>query len=166
MQTTTDQTGATPGRWTLSGITIYAGDTRLAASFDEAGREMYGIQMDDRIQMPGSEEAEANARLICAAVNAAMEAGYTVEALEAGAVKRDRGLADLKWANADERYVAQAEKDRASLAECREALATCEKYITMSLDHGGADHVPVGLFVVALKQARATLSRLDTVTTP
>lgn len=47
-------------------------------------------------------EATATARLIVAAVNACLEAGYTVEELEAGRVKADRDelgrtKKDLEW---------------------------------------------------------------------
>ena len=82
---------ATTGRWTVA---------NGHGEYDIMGETAICRMYQDRAINSNLTPDAANARLIVAAVNAVREAGYTVSELEAGAVKRDRGLADLKWANA------------------------------------------------------------------
>ena len=111
---------------------------------------------------PFAAENAVNARLIVAAVNAVREAGYTAEELAAGRLQADREIADKKWAHADERYCAQAEKDRADLVDCREMLDQCRQtlggIVAMSIQQEDADGIGrAGLNLQTRQMANRTL---------
>ena len=65
--------GDTPGPWTVSGCTVYAGDVMLAGTYCEGNRELHPVICDSElpdstgIHGSGWDQAEANARLIAAA---------------------------------------------------------------------------------------------------
>ena len=65
--------GATPGPWTVSGCTVYAGDVMIGCTYCEGNRELHPVICDSElpdsagIHGSGWDEAGSNARLIAAA---------------------------------------------------------------------------------------------------
>lgn len=113
---------ATPGRWMVGPMGALA---NIHYSADNAAQTPIRVVTDI---------SPENARLACAAVNATREAGYSVDMLKAGCLNADRAemerarKAENKWhglwAKADESNI----RDKALLAECREALKQVHAY--------------------------------------
>ena len=63
----------TPGPWTKSGCTVYAGQMAIAATYCEGNRFLHGVDHDETVpdsmetHGQGWDEAGANARLISSA---------------------------------------------------------------------------------------------------
>ena len=154
-QSREEQQQATPGRWTADVCPEMQiapqefPDYTVSVTDGERGIIAHVLAYHDR------ETTDRNARLIVAAANAVREAGYTVEELEAGAVKADHvGLSKLL-----------AEKMR-DLAECREALRNLVQWMQDS----GQTHTPdgghgklkyKGTEYGVVTDARALLARID-----
>ena len=110
---------ATPGRWRHE-----QQDARLCRRGTE---ELHGVIVTrhtggtEFIETLAENVTSDDARLICAAVNAVREAGYTVEELERGSVAISENIIDCARSGEDV-FLRHVARDRALLAECREAL--------------------------------------------
>ena len=154
--------GPTPGRWTVEKY----GNVGPLVLRDHAG----SLVAQSGHPMPGFEKnAAANARLICAAVNACQEAGYAVEELEAGHVQRDRDRATVhemrnSYCPSCGRVMVPGGGCYAcgvDLAACREALGS----LLTEFDTYDAEMTKIGRghedYGLQRSDARALLARLD-----